>query len=292
MLQHTSSLGHPWQNQHTIGRLRDIPGYHYTTRHPWSVLEQPNSERHQQDLCWQNQRTAERPSDVHEQYSCRRCPRGFQRQQYFKGRLLDDHRWNYFARCLWDFNRRSNLEDVCETLFCWTQNFPNDPRTASSRRKILRNVCEASTDKNIKMNAFETSIGKFILTDLSTDKKSPTENVPDTSTDTGEHFMFPLKSAKESDKNTNFIPLPTTMTVRRKRLMLFMLVELSDLTLNGPLDSGSLVSISSAKALQKLKTSEIAYLVAEAPPPPGFRLQVGKVDWKKNRKKFRRNNWK
>ena len=85
--------------------------------------------------------------------------------------------------------------------------------------------------------------------------------------DINNHIQF------DKERNLSYLPISTSLTLKRKRHMYYMPMDFEKLTLDGLIGTGALTSAISEQDLNKIKL--IAHeSVKETGPPPNFQIKV------------------
>ena len=94
------------------------------------------------------------------------------------------------------------------------------------------------------------------------DKKQPL-----LSEDLTEHIQF------DKERNVSYLPISTSLTLKRKRHMYYIPMDFEKLTLDGLIDTGALTSAISEQDLNKIKLLANE-AIKETGPPPNFQIMV------------------
>ena len=94
------------------------------------------------------------------------------------------------------------------------------------------------------------------------DKKQPLLNE-----DLSEHIQF------DKERNLSYLPISTSLTLKRKRHMYYIPMDFEKLTLDGLIDTGALTSAISEQDLNKIKLLANE-AIKETGPPPNFQIMV------------------
>ena len=94
------------------------------------------------------------------------------------------------------------------------------------------------------------------------DKKQPL-----LSEDLTEHIQF------DKERNVSYLPISTSLTLKRKRHMYYIPMDFEKLTLDGLIDTGALTSAISEQDLNKIKLLANE-AIKETRPPPNFQIMV------------------
>ena len=83
----------------------------------------------------------------------------------------------------------------------------------------------------------------------------------------------------DKERNLSFLPISTSLTLKRKRHMYYMPMDFEKLTLEGLIDTGALTSAISEQDLKKIKLLANES-IKETGPPPNFQIMVanGKLE--------------
>ena len=85
--------------------------------------------------------------------------------------------------------------------------------------------------------------------------------------DLTEHIQF------DKERNLSYLPISSTLTLKRKRHMYYMPMDFKKLTLDGLIDTGALTSTISEQGLNKIKLLAND-AIRETGPPPNFQIMV------------------
>ena len=94
------------------------------------------------------------------------------------------------------------------------------------------------------------------------DQKQPLLNE-----DLSEHIQF------DKERNLSYLPISTSLTLKRKRHMYYIPMDFEKLTLDGLIDTGALTSAISEQDLNKIKLLANE-AIKETGPPPNFQIMV------------------
>ena len=94
------------------------------------------------------------------------------------------------------------------------------------------------------------------------DQKQPLLNE-----DLSEHLQF------DKERNLSYLPISTSLTLKRKRHMYYIPMDFEKLTLDGLIDTGALTSAISEQDLNKIKLLANE-AIKETGPPPNFQIMV------------------
>ena len=94
------------------------------------------------------------------------------------------------------------------------------------------------------------------------DQKQPLLNE-----DLAEHLQF------DKERNLSYLPISTSLTLKRKRHMYYIPMDFQNLTLDGLIDTGALTSAISEQDLNKIKLLAND-AIKETGPPPNFQIMV------------------
>ena len=94
------------------------------------------------------------------------------------------------------------------------------------------------------------------------DQKQPLLNE-----DLSEHIQF------DKERNLSYLPISTSLTLKRKRHMYYIPMDFKKLTLDGLIDTGALTSAISEQDLNKIKLLANE-AIKETGPPPNFQIMV------------------
>ena len=108
--------------------------------------------------------------------------------------------------------------------------------------------------------------------------KSPENNLPSTSSsdeqkqpfsneDISNHIQF------DQERNLSYLPMSTSLTLKRKRHIYYMPMDFQKLTLDGLIDTGALTSAISEQDLNKIKLIANE-AIKDTGPPPNFQIMV------------------
>ena len=85
--------------------------------------------------------------------------------------------------------------------------------------------------------------------------------------DLSEHIQF------DKERNLSYLPISTSLTLKRKRHMYYIPMDFEKLTLDGLIDTGALTSAISEQDLNKIKLLANE-AIKETGPPPNFQIMV------------------
>ena len=85
--------------------------------------------------------------------------------------------------------------------------------------------------------------------------------------DLAEHLQF------DKERNLSYLPISTSLTLKRKRHMYYIPMDFEKLTLDGLIDTGALTSAISEQDLNKIKLLANE-AIKETGPPPNFQIMV------------------
>ena len=85
--------------------------------------------------------------------------------------------------------------------------------------------------------------------------------------DLTEHIQF------DKERNLSYLPITTSLTLKRKRHMYYMPMDFEKLTLDGLIDTGALTSAICEQDLNKIKLLAND-AIRETGPPPNFQIMV------------------
>ena len=85
--------------------------------------------------------------------------------------------------------------------------------------------------------------------------------------DLAEHLQF------DKERNLSYLPISTSLTLKRKRHMYYIPMDFQNLTLDGLIDTGALTSAISEQDLNKIKLLAND-AIKETGPPPNFQIMV------------------
>ena len=77
----------------------------------------------------------------------------------------------------------------------------------------------------------------------------------------------------DQERNLSYLPISTSLTLKRKRHMYYMPMDFEKLTLDGLIDTGALTSAISEQDLNKIKLLANE-AIKETGPPPNFQIMV------------------
>ena len=93
------------------------------------------------------------------------------------------------------------------------------------------------------------------------------EKQPLLNEDLTEHIQF------DKERNLSYLPISTSLTLKRKRHMYYIPMDFEKLTLDGLIDTGALTSAISEQDLNKIKLLANE-AIKETGPPPNFQIMV------------------
>ena len=93
------------------------------------------------------------------------------------------------------------------------------------------------------------------------------QNQPLLDEDITNHIQF------DQERNLSYIPMSTSLTLKRKRHMYYMPMDFEKLTLDGLVDTGALTSAISEQDFNKIKLIANE-AIKDTGPPPNFQIMV------------------
>ena len=151
-------------------------------------------------------------------------------------------------------SQQSTLETSPEELYELFQNAPDNYFT--------KQPTHPETDPNLEIH-HESPIKNYATIKTSCDdQKQPLLNE-----DLSEHIQF------DKERNLSYLPISTSLTLKRKRHMYYIPMDFEKLTLDGLIDTGALTSAISEQDLNKIKLLANE-AIKETGPPPNFQIMV------------------
>ena len=141
----------------------------------------------------------------------------------------------------------------------------NNEPTQESYYELMRDAPDKYFSDNIQNSSELTA-------------KSPQNHLPSTSScneqkqpllveDISNHIQF------DQERNLSYLPMSTSLTLKRKRHMYYMPMDFEKLTLDGIIDTGALTSAISERDLNKIKLL-VNEAIKDTGPPPNFQIMV------------------
>ena len=141
----------------------------------------------------------------------------------------------------------------------------NNEPTQESYYELMRDAPDKYFSDNIQNSSELTA-------------KSPQNHLPSTSScneqkqplldeDISNHIQF------DQERNLSYLPMSTSLTLKRKRHMYYMPMDFEKLTLDGLIDTGALTSAISEQDLNKIKLLANE-AIKDTGPPPNFQIMV------------------
>ena len=87
-----------------------------------------------------------------------------------------------------------------------------------------------------------------------------------------------MKEFIQSDKDDDYIPLISAITLKKKKRMLFLQVEFNNVKIDALVDSGAYINAIREKDDEKIKQNADHCIINKAPPPP-FKVQYANANW-------------
>ena len=151
-------------------------------------------------------------------------------------------------------SQQSTLETSPEELYELFQDAPDNYFT--------KQPTHPKADPNLEIH-HESPIKNHVTIKTSCDdQKQPLLNE-----DLSEHIQF------DKERNLSYLPISTSLTLKRKRHMYYIPMDFEKLTLDGLIDTGALTSAISEQDLNKIKLLANE-AIKETGPPPNFQIMV------------------
>ena len=158
------------------------------------------------------------------------------------------------------YSQQSTLETSPEELYELFQDAPDNYFT--------KQPTHPETDPNLEIH-HESPIKNHVTIKTSCDgQKQPLLNE-----DLSEHIQF------VSERNLSYLPISTSLTLKRKRHMYYIPMDFEKLTLDGLIDTGALTSAISEQDLNKIKLLANE-AIKETGPHQTFKLWWPMDNWK------------
>ena len=90
-----------------------------------------------------------------------------------------------------------------------------------------------------------------------------------------------IKEFIQHDKDDDYIPLMSAITLKKKKRMLFIPLDFDYTRIDALVDSGAYINVISERDADKIQTEANATIIAKAPPPP-FKIQYGNTELEKD----------
>ena len=91
-----------------------------------------------------------------------------------------------------------------------------------------------------------------------------------------------IKEFIQHDKDDDYIPLMSAITLKKKKRMLFIPLDFENTRIDALVDSGAYINVISDRDADKIQTEANATIIAKAPPPP-FKIQYANTELEKAR---------
>ena len=91
-----------------------------------------------------------------------------------------------------------------------------------------------------------------------------------------------IKEFIQHDKDDDYIPLMSAITLKKKKRMLFIPLDFENTRIDALVDSGAYINVISERDADKIQTEANATIIAKAPPPP-FKIQYANTELEKAR---------
>ena len=89
-----------------------------------------------------------------------------------------------------------------------------------------------------------------------------------------------IKEFIQHDKNDDYFPLVSAITLKKKRRMLFIPLDFENTRIDALVDSGAYINVISEKDADKTQNETNTAITAKAPPPP-FKIQYANTELEK-----------
>ena len=112
---------------------------------------------------------------------------------------------------------------------------------------------------------------------------TPTAEAPDNNEDTTQNppslpqDLDVIKEFIHNDKDDDYIPLMSTIALKKKKTMLFLLVEFNNVKIDALVDSRAYFNAISERDAEQIKHSASQCIMNKAPPPP-FKVQYANAE--------------
>ena len=91
-----------------------------------------------------------------------------------------------------------------------------------------------------------------------------------------------IKEFIQHDKDDDYIPLMSAITLKKKKRMLFIHLDFEHTRIDALVDSGAYINVISERDADKIQTEANATIIEKAPPPP-FKIQYANAELEKAR---------
>ena len=91
-----------------------------------------------------------------------------------------------------------------------------------------------------------------------------------------------IKEFIQHDKDDDYIPLMSAITLKKKKRMLFIPLDFENTRIDALVDSGAYINVISERDADKIQTEANTTIIAKAPPPP-FKIQYANTELEKAR---------
>ena len=157
---------------------------------------------------------------------------------------------------------------------------PSTPIDAENIICIEDRTIWAKQEKEQRKAADPTVSPPTTATELPTQDHN---NADDEITECPQQLPYDLKVIKEfiqHDKDDDYIPLMSAITLKKKRRMLFISLDFEKVRIDALVDSGAYINVISERDAEKIQKETKAAITAKAPPPP-FKIQYANTELEK-----------
>ena len=175
----------------------------------------------------------------------------------------------------------TNLQSPPSPILKWTAPSPTAPVTITPTPIEAENII-CIEDKTIWSRQARKQCEKTAST-ASPTQTAPAATIADTDEDITEcpttlpEDLDVIKEFIQHDKEDDYIPLMSAITLKKKKRMLFLPVEFNTVKIDALVDSGAYIDAISERDAEKFRLNANQCIVHKAPPPP-FKVQYANAE--------------